>query len=75
MLPIAQIMVALHIAMMNEWCGELLWSSGIYQNDLKQQSCDVAGTCKEWAIMKYPEESWIPNSNVAREWGDLNFGG
>jgi hypothetical protein len=25
--------------------------------------------------MKYPEETWIPNSDKAGELGDLNFGG
>ena len=29
----------------------------------------------EWAIMKYPEESWISNSKDAGELGDELFGG
>jgi hypothetical protein len=29
----------------------------------------------EWPTMKYPEESWIPNSDKEAEVGDLNFGG
>jgi len=32
-------------------------------------------TCKEWAIIKYTEESWIPNSMEVGEWRDLNIGG
>jgi len=32
-------------------------------------------TCKEWVIMKYTEESWIPNSKEVGEWRDLNIGG
>jgi len=32
-------------------------------------------TCKEWAIIKYTEESWIPNSKEVGEWEDLNIGG
>jgi hypothetical protein len=35
---------------------------------LEQQSCDGQDTCKEWAIIKYAEESWIPNSKAAGEW-------
>jgi len=29
----------------------------------------------KWSIKKYPEESWIPNSDKVGELGDLNFGG
>ena len=29
----------------------------------------------KWPIMKYPEESWIPNSDKVGELGDLDFGG
>ena len=32
-------------------------------------------TCKEWAIIRYTEESWIPNSKEVGVWGDLNLGG
>jgi hypothetical protein len=32
-------------------------------------------TSKERTMMKYIEESWIPNSKEVGEWGDLNFGG
>ena len=32
-------------------------------------------TWKEWAIIKYTEESWIPNSKEIGESGDLNIGG
>jgi len=42
---------------------------------LKLRVCDGQDTCKEWAIMKYPEESWIPNSKELGELGDLNIGG
>jgi hypothetical protein len=42
---------------------------------LKQQGCHGQITYKEWARMRYPEESRIPNSKEAVEWGVLNFGG
>jgi hypothetical protein len=32
-------------------------------------------TCKGWAIIKYTEEWWIPNSKEVGEWGDPNIGG
>ena len=32
-------------------------------------------TWKEWEIIKYTEESWIPNSKAVGEWGDLKVGG
>lgn len=37
--------------------------------------CDERGTYKELAVIKYTEESWIPNSNEALECGDVNVGG
>jgi hypothetical protein len=32
----------------------------------------VGRAYEEWAIMKYPEESYIPNLKEGGQWGDLN---
>jgi len=58
------------------------WSTRCSQ-ELYQLQRSLCRSCKvamgrapaKWPIMKYPEESWIPNSDKVGELGDLDFGG
>lgn len=46
-----------------------------YQNHWSNKVPMGRAATDKWKIMKFPEESWIPNSRVADEWEDVNFGG